>query len=205
MSSGHMLYYPLQSVNTGVQGSQMVGGTKAQSFNLQGLRILTGYAYITIIVPGSYARTETNSVAVYDSSTNLPIVLGNGDVIVGMVLGNISGGEIVYFAAPPPGPTIQFFYSTEPTTTKNLFNPTFPVWNGGTKGNPITDPIAANDASPVDAGTNVVIKNNQVIDPYCWVSCEIVNPISILSLNPKTNNLVVVGVTLLIMNSNYAQ
>jgi hypothetical protein len=205
MSSGHMLYYPLQSVNTNVQGSQIAGGNKAQFFNIQALRIVTGYVYLTIIKNGDFSAFIINSVAVYDSYTNLPLALGSGDVIVGMVIGNISGGEIYSYSAPPPGPKIQFYFSTKPTNTQNIFNPNFPVWNGGTQGNEITDVLEVGGGSIVDAGCNLVLKNRQVIDPYCWISCEITNPITMLALTPKTGNLAVLGITFLIMNSNNAQ
>lgn len=205
MSSGHMLYYPLQSVNTNVQGSQIAGGNKAQFFNIQALRIVTGYVYLTIIKSGDFSAFIKNSVAVYDSYTNLPLALGDGDVIVGMVIGNISGGELYSYSAPPPGPKIQFFFSTQPTNDINVFNPNFPVWNGGVQGNNITDLLEVGSGAIIDAGSNLVLRNKQVINPYSFISCEITNPITILALTPKTGNLAVLGITFLIMNSNNAQ
>jgi hypothetical protein len=160
--------------------------------------------YLTIIVPGDYSAFVTNSVSVYDKNTNLPLSLGTGDVIVGMVIDNISGGEIIGYTAPDPSPKIQFFFSTRPTGTRNLYNPDFPVWNGGTNGEPITDVIEAS-GNDLNAGLNLPIKNTSVINPYCYINCEIINPIAILALVPETQNLAVLGISFLIMNSNLAQ
>jgi hypothetical protein len=204
-NGGRMLYYPLKSVNTYVEGSKMTGDNKAQFFNIQALKIVSAYVYLTIIVPGDFTQTVTNSVSVYDKNTKLPLQLGPGDVIVGMVIDNISGGEIIYYSAPPPAPKIQFFFSTQPTDDVNLFNPDFPVWNGGTNGEPITNVIEIENGARFNTGFNAPIQNKGVINPYCWINCEITNPISILSLVPETHNLAVLGITFLIMNSNLPQ
>ena len=200
-----MLYYPLKSVNTYVEGSKMTGDNKAQFFNIQALRIVSAYVYLTTIVPADFSAFVINSVSVYDKNTNLPLSLGTGDVIVGMVIDNISGGEIICYSAPDPSPKIQFFFSTEPTDTVNLFNPDFPVWNGGTNGEPITELIEVNNGASFNTGFNAPIQNGGVINPYCWINCEIINPITIISLVPETHNLAVLGISFLIMNSNLPQ
>ena len=204
-NGGRMLYYPLKSVNTYVEGSKMTGDNKAQFFNIQALRIVSAYVYLTIIVPGDFIKTVTNTVSVYDKNTKLPLKLGPGDVIVGMVIDNISGGEIIVYSAPFPSAKIQFFFSTRPTDDVNLFNPDFPVWNGGTNGEPITDIIEVDIGARFNTGFNTPIQNKSVINPYCWINCEIENPITIISLVPETHNLAVLGISFLIMNSNLAQ
>jgi hypothetical protein len=87
--SSDFVMNPLRTANTTVQASRINGGNLAQSFNLQNLRIITGFILLNqYISDGDY-------YSLLRDSDNEPISLSSGDIIIGMCVKNVCKEPIV--------------------------------------------------------------------------------------------------------------
>lgn len=188
-----------RNANIFLQPSNFNGGTSAQNFNIQGLRVLKGYAYL---IPPEYGYSTYSSQTVfinpYDGS---PLFLGCGDVILSAVVESY-GGQII---SDNNSFNIQVFLAGIPT-----FNSNYNIWEPG---KPDTTSIS-NYTIPVtslNSGQNIIL--NGVVNIYGnnghwpisyntplfynnWINCVInQNGATISNTNPM------VKLTLLVLNS----
>ena len=188
-----------RNANIFLQPSNFNGGTSAQTFNIQGLRVVKGYAYLT---PPQYAYTTyTNQTVFINPYDGSPLFLGCGDVILSAVIESY-GGQII---SNNNSFNIQVFLASIPT-----FNSDFNIWEPG---KPDTTSIS-NYTIPVtniNSGQNIILNGsvniygsnghwpvsyNTPLFYNNWINCVInQNEATITNSNPM------VKLTLLILNS----
>jgi hypothetical protein len=185
--------------NTLVQGSSFNGGNLAQSFNLQGMRVVKGYAYI---IPPEYAYASPSNYSVfinpYDGSA---LFLSCGDVILSAVIENY-GSEIT---STRNSATIEVRLASIPT-----LNSEYNIWQPGDSdlqsfsNNKISiQNLNSGYNIPLDASVTVTSYNgswpvgyNTPLFYNNWVNCVLnKNYDTITSPNP------IVKLTMLVLNS----
>jgi len=188
-----------RNCNTLVQGSSFNGGNLAQSFNLQGMRVVKGYAYLN---PPQYAySTYSNSSVFINPYDGSPLFLSCGDVILSAVIENYGS----YITSSNNTATINIHLATIPT-----LNSEYNIWEPGVSD---TNSFSLNNINiqNLNNGYNIPMNGSVIIFSYngnwpCgyntplfynnWVNCNInLNGDTITSPNP------IVKLTLLVMNS----
>ena len=167
--------------NTTIQGSRINGGSVAQSFNIQAMRIVKGIVNLNSsksLNPGDGAGTYNGIMS--DENGN-PISLINGDVLLAVVIENISGQEFITLPGTYGRWEICFcdinglnYYPTI-TGTNNI---NFTLFN---------------------TGYNLSIQNESVFDPYVYINIHAIQ--QTILINPIQT----VGITLLVSNANVCQ
>ena len=172
--------------NVSVQGSKLTGDTKAQSFNIQALRIVRGYANLnSSISPNLTEAMAIDNGLVIDDDGNR-VSLQNGDVVLAVMSQNISGEKLT----PIPGSPGGF----------NLYFCDIDGLNG--PGNPRLGtlfPIFYGSYGTFNYGYNYTIFQSQCVNPYIYLNIHSEN-LTILS-NPIQK----VGISLLVANANTCQ
>ena len=164
--------------NTTIQGSRINGGSVAQSFNIQAIRIVKG----TVNINSSKSLNPDDGAGPYngimsDENGNF-ISLINGDVLLAVVIENISGQEFIPLPGSYGGWEICF------CDINGLnFQPT----------------IASFNYALFNTGYNFPIRNESCIDPYVYIN------IHALEQSILTNPIQTVGITLLVSNANVCQ
>jgi hypothetical protein len=193
-----------RNTNCSVQASQFNGGHLAQSFNLQAMRIVKGYATLASSISGSIGGNGSVLVNAYDDSA---IELGPSDIVIAGVMENASGTWSPGYASLPysggtgsvgniplvsVSGTATIYHGGLPT-----FNNSTQLWTAGTVGAGIISP--AMTASNLNGGVrfNAVAVTTSTTQKY-WLNC-VTGTAVFTSPNPT------VLVTLLVMNPGLAQ
>jgi hypothetical protein len=164
--------------NTTIQGSKINGGSVAQSFNIQAMRIVKGIVNINSsksLNPGDGAGPYNGIMS--DENGN-PITLSNGDVLLALVIENISGQEFISLPGSYGGWEICFCDSNGLNLYPNINSFGFTAFN---------------------SGYNLTIKNSSAFNPYVYINLHA------LQLSILINPIQTVGITLLVSNANVCQ
>jgi hypothetical protein len=186
--------------NTFLQASSFNGGTIAQSFNLQRMRVIRAYA--NIIPPQyGYSSESNNSVFIntYDGS---PLYLACGDVVLSAVIESYTSPII---SVPNNATTVKISFAGLPT-----YNETYNIWEPGSTSSSIPFPYSYNSFSTdiisiqsLNEGYNINLDGyyyqvgyNTPLFYNNWINCVVnTNGDTITSPNP------IVKLTLLVLNS----
>jgi hypothetical protein len=172
--------------NVSIQGSKLTGDTKAQSFNIQALRIVRGYTNLNSSKsPNAGDAMSINNGLVIDEDGNR-VSLQNGDVVLAVMSQNIGGDKLI----PAPASNGGF----------NLYFCDINGLNG--PGDPTLGtlfPIFYGRYDDFNYGYNYTIFQAQCVSPYIYLNIHSEN-LTILS-NPIQK----VGVSLLVANANVCQ
>lgn len=186
--------------NTLVQASSLNGGTLAQSFNLQGMHVLKGYAYL---IPPEYGYSSPSNSSVfinpYDGS---PLFLSCGDVILSAVIENYGS----YIKNTNNSMCVEVHLASVPT-----LNSEYSIWEPGISDK---DSFSTNQISiqqinngfniPLTGSVNITGQNgswpvgyNTPLFYNNWVNCDIINTSGDIITSPNP----IVKLTLLVLNS----
>jgi hypothetical protein len=171
--------------NTFTQGSKLTGGTSAQCFNIQGFRIVKGYANINSsrsLNPGDQSGIY-NGLIIDDNGNR--VMMQSGDIILAVITENISGEQLI----PAPGVNGGF----------NLYFCDVDGVNGPETSPGNTTPICYCSYGTFNSGYNYAIFSSQAISPYTYLNIH-ANDVTVL-INPIQK----VGVSLLVSNANLCQ
>jgi hypothetical protein len=176
-----------RNANVGLQGSTLMGGNLAQSFNLQALRTVKG----RVIANASTTNVLLNE---YDGT---PVTLAPGDFVIAITLAN--GNPTPDGSASPYAPTaftagtVRLQTAAAPTLTNG-------VWVAGANVQPLmaaASTFAALPSLSVNNGAIIPITMATPAADAQWINCVSA------SVTPTGNNFV--HVTMLVINSALAQ
>jgi hypothetical protein len=178
MTDQTIIINPVRNSNCTVQPSQINGGSLAQSFNLQSMRIIKGYASL-IPYPGYGQSMFLNS------SNDEPISLGCGDCIISA---SIQSNKIVADSSV----SIMIWSCQAPLGYNSLINEWIPPLTIGS-GISVTNDIIT--VAQLNTGLNIKVDGVNYPYSYCNYLLGIINYANLItSSNPRVN------LTLLILN-----
>lgn len=172
--------------NVSIQGSKLTGDTKAQSFNIQALRIVRGYTNLNS--SKSLNIGDSNAIdngLVIDDDGNR-VSLQNGDVVLAVTSQNIGGEKLI--VAPGSNGSFNLYFCD----INGLNGPIDPITS-------TLYPIFYGGYDAFNYGYNYTIFQSQCVSPYIYLNIKSEN-LTILS-NPIQK----VGVSLLVANANACQ
>jgi hypothetical protein len=183
---------PIRTANTSVQASKINGGNLAQSFNLQNLRTVCGYVYVTPLIGVS----GVISLAFINNYDNNPLALGSGDIIIAAT---VKCGD--YFITNNYEDTkIELLYAKQPSYIEDLVPEKYrnlPIYVGGDNGNAISETISE---LFLGSGYNIPIVNKVVETPYNYVNVKITPP-EFRSFHIRQGT--IISITFLVLNPSF--
>ena len=198
-----MIINSQRNSNTSVQASSFNGGNLAQSFNLQGIRVIKGYTYL---IPPEYGySTFSDNSLFFNTYDNSPIFLSCGDVILSAIIEN-DGTNIT---STNNSANIRIYFAGTPifNSEKNTWEPGQIDWYSFSSNTITIQDLNIGYNIPMNAFDSIYGKFNGRFTewPICyntplyynnWINCVVnMNGDTITSPNP------IVKLTLLILNS----
>lgn len=182
--------------NCSIQASKINGGTVAQNFNIQSLKVIRGQCSFTTFNQGGIA-TYLLSVLL-NPITRSPVSLTCGDVIIGAFIANSSGpsngSDVEPIANIPnvPASNITLYFGKRPS-----YFPAIQIWfpNMGALTHPIAYSVSLTD---INLGKNLSIINNSPVDNNNWIYIIVTSP-------QFTRNNTGINISLLVASPNLYQ
>ena len=182
--------------NCSIEASKINGGTVAQNFNIQSLKVIRGQCSFTTFNQGG-VNTYLISVLL-NPITRSPVSLAYGDVILGALIENSSGpsnGSDVEQIANIPNVTpsnITLYFGKRPS-----YFPAIQIWFPSMS--MLTDPISYTvSLTDVNLGKNLSIINKSPVNGNNWIYITVTSP-------QFTRNNTGVNISLLVASPNLYQ
>lgn len=180
--------------NCSIEASKINGGTVAQNFNIQSLKVIRGQCSFTTFNEGGVA-TYLISVLL-NPITRSPVSLTSGDVIIAGFIENSSG--------PSNGSDVEPITNIPNVTPSNLtlyfgkvptYLPAIQIWFPSIPTEPIAYTLSLID---VNLGKNLSIINNSPVNNNNWIYAIVTSP-------QFTRNNTGINISLLVASPNLYQ